>query len=162
MRPDVWKQFQDRFHIKHIVEFYASTEGNLGLFNNTDKVGALGFVPRIADFIYPITIVKADPDDQSMPYRNDKGRCVKCKPNEVGLLIAPIDNKRVDRRFDGYTDNAATTKKVIKDVFQPGDSYFNTGDLLTRDDLGFFFWSDRVGDTFRWYSHDYALIFSMI
>jgi acyl-CoA synthetase (AMP-forming)/AMP-acid ligase II len=104
----------------------------------------------VADIIYPVTIVQPDPEDQSMPYRNAQGRCEKCKPNEVGLLIAPIDNKRLDRRFDGYTDSNATSKKIVKDVFKPGDSYFNTGDLLTRDELGFFYWSDRVGDTFRW------------
>lgn len=150
IRPDVWVAFQTRFHIKRVIEFYSSTEGNLGLFNPCDKVGALGYVPRWADFIYPVTLVRADPDDQSIPYRNAKGRCVRCKPDEVGLLIGPIDNKRVDRRFDGYTDSEATKKKVLRGVFSENDSYFNTGDLLHRDKAGFYFWSDRVGDTFRW------------
>lgn len=152
IRPDVWRKFQERYHIQHIVEFYASTEGNLGLFNCCDRVGALGYVPRIADFIYPISIIKTDENDKTIPYRNAEGHCVVCQTNEVGLLVASINNDRVDRRFDGYTDSEATKKKILRNVFTNGDVFFNTGDLLYRDSLGFFYWSDRTGDTYRWYS----------
>jgi acyl-CoA synthetase (AMP-forming)/AMP-acid ligase II len=150
LRPEVWTEFQKRYQVEHIIEFYASTEGNLGLFNNTDVVGALGYVPTFCDFIYPIRILRTDPDDPTIPFRNADGRCEVCKPGEVGLLVGEINNNRVDRRFDGYTDKGATAKKVLFDVFKPKDSYFNTGDLLYRDKYGFFFWSDRTGDTFRW------------
>ena len=147
---DVWEKFQQRYHVKHIVEFYASTEGNLALFNSTDKVGALGFVPRIVDFLYPVKLVLSEPDNPGVPLRDSKGRCVLSAPNEVGLMIGEINSARVDRRFDGYTDAAATSSKVLRDVLAPGDSFFNTGDLLSRDSWGFFYWSDRIGDTFRW------------
>lgn len=151
MRADVWERFQKRFNIKHIVEFYASTEGNIVLFNACDKPGALGYIPRIADVIYPVKLVKTDPSNRDMPYRDPKdGRCVVCGVNEVGLMIGAVDSKRVDRRFDGYTDSVATNKKNLHDVFAPNDTYFNTGDLLYRDAAGFFFWADRTGDTFRW------------
>ena len=53
-------------------------------------------------------------------------------------------------RFDGYSDSAATSKKLLTNVLKQGDCYFNSGDLLYRDSEGFYYWSDRVGDTFRW------------
>ena len=38
----------------------------------------------------------------------------------------------------------------MRNVFEDGDVYFNTGDLMFRDKVGWFYWSDRTGDTFRW------------
>ena len=54
------------------------------------------------------------------------------------------------RRFDGYTDNAAAESKVLHDVFAKGDCWFRTGDLLRKDSAGYFYFVDRIGDTFRW------------
>lgn len=151
MRMEYWEKFLHRYRVKDIVEFYAATEGNMGLMNATNKVGALGYIPRFMDFIYPLKIIKVDPDDQSKPYRNAEGNLELCKPNEPGLLIAEINTKGdVSRRFDGYTDSKATNDKVFTDVFKKGDKFFNSGDLLYRDEAGFFYWADRVGDTFRW------------
>ena len=45
LRPDVWTEFQTRFGIKDIMEFYGSTEGNVSLFNFDGKQGAIGRVP---------------------------------------------------------------------------------------------------------------------
>lgn len=53
-------------------------------------------------------------------------------------------------KYEGYSDKAASEKKLLRDVFNKGDLFFNSGDLMTRDGDGFFYWSDRVGDTFRW------------
>lgn len=150
MSLDVWQKFQRRYNVQHIVEFYAATEGNLALFNATDKVGALGFVPRIFDFLYPVKLIRPETDNPGVPLRDHRDRCVLARVNEVGLMIGEINSARVDRRFDGYTDKAATSSKVLRGVFSPADLYFNTGDLLYRDAAGFFFWSDRIGDTFRW------------
>ena len=147
---DVWEAFQQRYRIKHIVEFYASTEGNVVLFNATDKVGALGFVPRIVDFLYPTRLVKPDVDSPEIPFRDENGRCHVSLECDVGLLVGPIDVKRCDRRFDGYTDGQETQKKILRGVFKDEDTYFNSGDLMYRDGVGYFFWSDRTGDTFRW------------
>lgn len=147
MRIEYWSKFQARYHVKHIIEFYSATEGNVGLFNVFDKVGPLGFVPRVLDFVYPLHLVKTDPADQSVPYRNEKGFCENTDVDEPGLLLSKI---APDRRFEGYTDQNATNAKILRDVFKKGDAYFNTGDLLSRDAVGFYYWSDRIGDTFRW------------
>jgi acyl-CoA synthetase (AMP-forming)/AMP-acid ligase II len=137
--------------VEHVVEFYGATEGNAGLMNNFDKVGALGFVPRILDLVYPLKIVRPQEDDKTKPYRDPKtGRCVDSRPNEVGLLLSKIVPRALDSRFDGYTDSKSSAEKVVHDVHTKGDAYFNTGDLLSRDWYGFYYWSDRVGDTFRW------------
>ncbi len=52
--------------------------------------------------------------------------------------------------FEGYTDGAATEKKILRDVFERGDAWFRTGDLMRQDAGGFCYFVDRIGDTFRW------------
>lgn len=55
-----------------------------------------------------------------------------------------------DSPFQGYVrDLQQTEKKKLRDVHRKGDLYFNTGDLLSVDEEGFFYFQDRVGDTFR-------------
>ena len=38
----------------------------------------------------------------------------------------------------------------MHDVFKKGDTWFRTGDLMRKDKRGYFYFIDRVGDTFRW------------
>jgi fatty-acyl-CoA synthase len=76
--------------------------------------------------------------------------------NEVGLLTSEINQNNVNTRFDGYSDTQSTEKKILSSVFEKDDHYFNTGDLIYRDAEGFFYWSDRVGDTFRWKGENVA------
>merc|ERR1719331_1210580 len=54
------------------------------------------------------------------------------------------------RDFQGYADKEATKKKVMKDVWRKGDMAFRSGDILVMDDLGWLYFKDRAGDTFRW------------
>lgn len=152
MRKEYWSKFVERYNVRSLIEFYAATEGNVGLVNGTGQVGALGFIPRFLDFIYPLVLIKVDPEDNSKPWRDATGRYQICKPNEPGLLLSRIHlgSKDVTRRFDGYTDKKATNDKILYDLFTKGDAFFNTGDLLVRDEWGFFYWCDRTGDTFRW------------
>ena len=59
-------------------------------------------------------------------------------------------------RFEGYTDAAETEKKILHNVLAPGDAWFRTGDLMTRDERGYFRFVDRLGDTFRWKGENVA------
>jgi fatty-acyl-CoA synthase len=96
--------------------------------------------------------------ERGLPRRDDRGRCVRCAPNETGEAIGRIARAQVDpgARFDGYTAAAETEKKILRDVFEPGDAWFRTGDLMRRDDGGFYYFVDRVGDTFRWKGENIA------
>lgn len=53
-------------------------------------------------------------------------------------------------RFEGYLNPVETSKKIAHDVFRKGDSAFLSGDLVVRDELGYIYFHDRTGDTFRW------------
>ena len=73
---------------------------------------------------------------------------------ETGEAIGKIAGGAA--RFEGYTDAAATEKKILRDVFEPGDAWVRTGDLMRQDAQGFFYFVDRIGDTFRWKGENVA------
>ncbi|MGK3753099.1 MAG: acyl-CoA synthetase (AMP-forming)/AMP-acid ligase II [Bacillariaceae sp.] len=151
MPSEIWKTFKRRYNIGLINEFYASTEGNVNIFNNTGMAaGACGIVPIGCGWIYPIGIFKYDMDTGEL-IRNEKtGLCIAASPNEPGELLGLIKQNDPSRRFDGYTDSAATRSKVVDNVCKHGDTYFRSGDLLRQDCFGFLYFCDRVGETFRW------------
>ncbi|WP_339747729.1 long-chain-acyl-CoA synthetase [uncultured Maricaulis sp.] len=153
MRRDVWEQFQERFKLPQIVEFYGSTEGNVGLVNATNQAGAIGRVPSYLRSRFNIDLVKFDLESE-MPLRGANGYCVTCAPDEVGEAIGRIDPDDARFRFDGYGSEEDTEKKILRNVFKPGDAWFRTGDLMTRDALGYYYFVDRVGDTYRWKSEN--------
>ncbi|CAM9114478.1 unnamed protein product [Ectocarpus fasciculatus] len=155
MRQEVWKPFMDRYGVSRVVEFYSATEANVGLFNSTGQVGALGCVPRLLDFLYPVLILRVDPEHRDTPLRSKNGLCILADVGETGLVVCKITSSPLGR-FEGYSDKAATGKKILVDVVESGDRYFNSGDLLHRDAFGFFYWADRVGDTFRWKGENVA------
>jgi fatty-acyl-CoA synthase len=157
LRPDVWGVFKDRFRIPHILEFYAATEGNVSMFNVEGKPGAIGRVPPFLAHRFPTALVKLDVDTEQ-PIRNDQGWCIRCGPNEVGEAIGPLleDRSNVGGRFEGYTNEEASEKKILRDVFKAGDAWFRTGDLMRKDEKGYFYFVDRIGDTFRWKGENVA------
>lgn len=53
-----------------------------------------------------------------------------------------------------FNNKSATVKRRISDVFQKGDLWFRSGDLLKLDSQGRLFFVDRLGDTFRWHSEN--------
>ena len=151
LRPDVWEPFQDRFHIPQILEFYAATEGSFSLFNCEGKPGAIGKIPPFLAHRFPVALVKFDLD-ASEPLRNTEGFCLRCDPDEPGEAIGqlPDDGTALRGQFEGYTDTAASEQKVLRNVFAPGDRWYRTGDLMRRDRAGYYYFVDRIGDTFRW------------
>ncbi len=155
MRRDVWEAFQARFHLPQIVEFYGSTEGNVGLVNTANMPGAVGRVPDYLKHRFNIDLVKFDMDAE-MPARGADGFCQVCQPGEVGEAIGRIDPDDPRFRFDGYGSREDTEKKILRNVFEEGDAWFRTGDLMSRDKLGYYYFIDRVGDTYRWKSENVA------
>jgi fatty-acyl-CoA synthase len=75
---------------------------------------------------------------------------MRCAPHEAGEALGQILSENGATRFEGYTDDAASAKKILRDAFAPGDAWYRTGDLMRQDEQGFFYFVDRVGDTFRW------------
>jgi fatty-acyl-CoA synthase len=96
--------------------------------------------------------------DADAPVRGASGFCVRCAPNEVGEAIGRIldGGANLGARFEGYTSAEATEKKILRNVFTAGDAWFRTGDLMRRDEQGFFYFVDRIGDTFRWKGENVA------
>jgi fatty-acyl-CoA synthase len=149
LRPDVWDRFKARFGIPRILEFYGATESNLTLFNFDGGPHAVGRAPPYMKSAVNVELIRFDPVAER-PVRADSGRCIACADDEVGEAIARIDPAKAQMRFEGYSDAAASETKVLRDVFAPGDAWFRSGDLMRRDSLGYFYFADRIGDTFRW------------
>ena len=100
----------------------------------------------------PYAIVKYDLDNDE-PIRDAQGHFIKVTKGETGLLLGKVTNKTP---FDGYTNPEASEKKLFRVVFETGDVWFNSGDLLR--DMGFRHaqFVDRLGDTFRWKGENVA------
>ncbi len=149
MRQDVWEEFQSRFGVDHIREFYGATEAPGLIINLADKTGSIGRLPLRR--LTPMKLVRYDIENDEHP-RDSDGFCIECGPDEVGELVVKLDDKNQDaaRSFKGYTDDEATKKKLLTDVFEKGDKFYRSGDLLRHDEHGFFYFADRIGDTYRW------------
>jgi len=150
LRPDIWEEFLTRFNIPHVCEFYGSTEGNVSFLGFDGKVGAVGRIPGyLAKSAYGhVAFVKFDVVEEA-PVRGEDGFCIRTDPNETGEAIGQVgDDART--RFEGYNDEEATKKKLLRNVFEQGDMWFRTGDLMRKDEQGYIFFVDRIGDTFRW------------
>ncbi len=148
LRGDVWPAFQERCKIPRILEFYAATEGGVSLYNCDGKPGAIGRVPPFLAHRFPVALIQCDMDSGEAK-RDAVGRCIPCAPGEPGEAIGRFDAAPSGTR-DIYTDPAASARKILHDVFEPGDRWFRTGDLLRKDAAGYYYFVDRLGDTFRW------------
>jgi fatty-acyl-CoA synthase len=148
LRPDIWPVMKQRFCIPEILEFYGSTEGNVSIFNFDGREGAIGRVPRWLRKRFNIRVIQFDVEGEK-PIRNANGFCVECGPGQVGECIGKIGGD-ARAEYAGYIDKAASDKKVLRDVFEKGDAWFATGDLMRTDADGYLYFVDRVGDTFRW------------
>jgi fatty-acyl-CoA synthase len=154
LRPDVWNDMLDRFQVGEVLEFYGATEGNVSLFNFDGRRGAIGRIPGYLKKKFNIRIVKFDVEAE-MPVRGPNGCCVEVAPGEVGECIGHIGSD-ARSNYTGYADKAATEKKVLHDVFEKGDAWFRTGDLMKVDGDGYIYFVDRIGDTFRWKGENVA------
>jgi fatty-acyl-CoA synthase len=157
LAPEVWERFKERFSIPQILEFYAATEGGVSLFNVQGKPGAIGHIPAYLAHRFSPALVKFDVENGE-PVRNAQGFCIRCAPNEAGEALGKVvdDPSNIGSRFEGYTNQQASESKILRDVFEPGDMWVRTGDLMRKDEHGYFYFVDRIGDTFRWKGENVA------
>ncbi len=149
LRPDIWMAFKERFAIPRIHEFYGASEGNTGFVNifNFDKT--VGWSPG-AGKDWAIIAYDVDADE---PERGADGYMKKLDIGETGLLVIKITEQNP---FDGYTDKQANEKKILRNLFEEGDAWFDSGDLVTLQPHGHIQFADRIGDTFRWQGENVA------
>ena len=150
LRPDLWDCFRNRFNVERIVEIYGASEGNALFMNLLNKDETIGMTnARVALFEYDVAEDKLVKDTES--------KFIEVGEGQPGLLLVEIGP---DAIYNGYTDKKASEEKVISNVFEEGDRWFNTGDLVKTMDVGFslgrthYQFVDRVGDTFRWKSEN--------
>ncbi len=140
LRASIWNEFKERFAIKKVMEFYGSSEGNIGFTNILNFDQTVGMSP------FPYAIVQYDKETEK-PILNNKGKMIKVKKGEVGLLIGEITDKSP---FHGYTDKAKTKAVIFENAFKESDRWFNTGDIMRSMGFRHAQFVDRSGDTFRW------------
>ena len=149
LRGEVWEAMAARFAIPRVLEFYGATEGNVSLINFDGRVGAVGRVPKALRRRFNVRLAAHDFETGEV-LRDARGLAMPVRPGEVGEMLGAIDPAQARHSFAGYADRAATERKVLHDVVVKGDAWFRTGDLMRQDADGYFYFVDRVGDTFRW------------
>ena len=153
LRPDIWARFQERFAIPRIIEMYGATEGNVALQNLDNRPGSVGKPhPMLED---QVQLARYD-FAQGDIVRGKDGLCLPCVADEPGELLGRITTDPNAMEYDGYTDRQATERKILRNVLVAGDAWFRSGDLLKRDAEGYYYFIDRIGDTFRWKGENVA------
>jgi fatty-acyl-CoA synthase len=146
LRPEIWDEFTTRFGIARVCEFYAASEGTTAFINIFNVPRSTGISPL------PLAYVEYDPDTGA-PLRDESGRVRRVPAGQPGLLLSPVNKLQP---FDGYTDKAATEKKLVRNAFRDGDCWFNTGDVMSPQGMSHAAFVDRLGDTFRWKGENVA------
>jgi fatty-acyl-CoA synthase len=157
LRADVWEKFQRRFAIPRILEFYGATEGNVSLYNIDGKVGAIGRAPSFLAHRFPLALIKSNPQSNEQ-IRGADGFCLRCAADEAGEAIGRMHDgsARPGAQFEGYSSAQDSERKIIRGVFERGDAWYRTGDLMRCDSSGYYYFVDRIGDTFRWKGENVA------
>jgi acyl-CoA synthetase (AMP-forming)/AMP-acid ligase II len=150
LRPDLWDTFRNRFDVERICEIYGASEANgmfMNLLNKDKTIGMTNLDIKL--FAYDVAEDKLKVDSN--------GKYIEIQDHSPGLALMKIGPNAI---YNGYTDAQASEKKILRDVIEDGDQWFNTGDLLKTMDVGFalgrqhYQFVDRVGDTFRWKSEN--------
>ncbi|HZK44257.1 MAG TPA: long-chain-acyl-CoA synthetase [Syntrophomonadaceae bacterium] len=149
MRGDLMEPFRKRFNIPHIKEVYGATEG-VGSFLNMDEIPGMCGSLSLAGMRQG-EIIKYDFENDVI-LRDENNYALKCEPGETGLLVCEINELN---GFAGYVNNPeATESKMLRNLLQDGDEYFDSGDLVQLHENDYFSFVDRLGDTFRWKSEN--------
>ncbi len=135
MPKGLWRRVVERFGPVDIVEFFASTEGNAVLVNLTGKkVGSLG---RPLPGGGEVGIAAWDLEHARL-VETESGFARTCRPGEVGLLVEKVDRERGE--LEG---------RAIRGLFEAGDAWLSTRDLVRIDDDGDYWQVDYIADVIR-------------
>lgn len=148
MGAQTWKSVKTRFGIPRIVEFYGATEAPGAMFNFSDLPGAMGRVPfrRLSRWL----VVRQDPESGEL-LRDESGRCVPCRPHQVGELLLRLPKRRrfAMGEFEGYRRPQQIEERFVNAVLVPDDLYLRLGDLVAFDSNDHFYFVDRADDVIR-------------
>lgn len=146
LRPEIWEEFTTRFGIERVAEFYGASECNIAFINALNMKKTAGICPL------PYAVVEYD-EESGKAKRGSNGKLRKVGSGDVGLLLSKVTDRAP---FDGYSDDEATEKKLVRDGFKDGDAWFDTGDLVRKQGWLHVAFVDRLGDTFRWKGENVA------
>ncbi len=135
MPEGVWRRVESRLAPARVVEFFASSEGNAVLVNlSGDKTGSLGQpLPGAAD----LTLASFDLGAGALAGR-PSGLAGRAGVGEAGLLLARVDPGRGE-----------APGRPLRGVFEAGDAWHDTGELVLRDVEGDYWHVDSVADVIR-------------
>lgn len=154
LTPEIWQQWTSRFGaVFQIYEGWGGTESNTNTINLDNRIGSCGRVPYWEKT--NLRLVRFD-QEQGDYIRDENGFLQLAGVNEPGEAIGMVIQHPgvVAGRFEGYTNPEASEKKLLRNVFQQGDVWWTSGDLLRCDEDGYCWFVDRIGDTFRWKSEN--------
>ncbi|WP_067514783.1 long-chain-acyl-CoA synthetase [Endozoicomonas ascidiicola] len=153
LNEHTWQQWITKFGQMDIYEGWGATEANTNLLNMDNYPGSCGRIPDWSKT--NLRLVRFDLERNEY-LRDEQGYLIPCEAGEIGEALGYIISSpdMGGGRFEGYTSAEATEQKILRNVFQQGDSFWRSGDLLKFDDNGYFYFVDRLGDTFRWKSEN--------
>ena len=130
MPTGLWKRVVEIFEPAHVVEFFATTDGQAVLANVSGaKIGSKG---RPLPGGRELELAAYDPDEDLI-LEDERGFVRRAETNEIGVLIA---------HPNGPVDPTAPVKRG---VFAPADTWVSTEYLFRRDDDGDYWLVDSRG-----------------
>lgn len=145
MPGDLFVPVKERYNVSHIVEIYGTTE-NVGILINIDEIpgmcGSLNWGGEREG-----EVARYDEEKDEIIYGED-GYAFKCCAGESGVLLLKVDEYE---GFEGYINNFAESEfRLLKGVFEEGDCYFNTRDLVKLHSNDYVEFVRRLDDIYRW------------
>jgi putative long chain acyl-CoA synthase len=136
LRPDVWRRLVDRFGPVGVLELYASTEANTVLANAAGK--KIGSVGRPLPGSPEVAIAAWNFADDEL-VRDAGGKLLHARLDEAGMLVARMSSRA------GADIAHIDPRRLLRDAFEPGDTWFVTGDFFRVDTVGDYWFVDRAG-----------------
>ncbi|MDM5271882.1 AMP-binding protein [Sulfurovum sp. zt1-1] len=139
LNKTLWEEVIRRYGIEHVVEHFGATEMPAGALTNWfDIPGYCGYLPP--DDPKAQEMVLVDEDLKTNAHRGE------------ALFVVPSG------KYRGYMDESLDERKLVRNLFTKGDLWWRSGDLLERNEEGFFTFIERMGDTYRFKGENVACV----